>query len=356
MQMEISRMYQQNPNFDARLHHFQYEYHRAMAFAEMRDTEQALQAIRNAEALYQPQWNRRFSALLDEMYAEYYLAARNYEKSMEYFLRYSQYIEELGATAGPYLAFISNRLAQAYLEKGDYKNAAEKFREIIKIITERNSKQFYEQINEFRTFFELDKAEMEAERRLAAIERMRIIITALAALSLALAAIVAVAVWSRRKIAEKNRGLYRKIKEQDKLNEEISLYKSLEKAPQQCDNEQQRELVAKMKKLLLEKENFINHDDTIINQLIDALCTNRSYLFESVKKVTGKTALNYINLIRLEKAKKLLETTDKQIETIAEMSGFNSVRTFNRQFRDQFDISPTQYRKIEKSEKVDENI
>ena len=53
----------------------------------------------------------------------------------------------------------------------------------------------------------------------------------------------------------------------------------------------------------------------------------------------------------LEEASRLLDTTDNLIETVANRSGFNSVRTFYRVFREQYHISPSDYRKLRKAQR-----
>jgi AraC-like DNA-binding protein len=111
--------------------------------------------------------------------------------------------------------------------------------------------------------------------------------------------------------------------------------------------ETQRQLVAQLNKYLHSDRNFAQPDiDT--NELIRILATNRSYLYEAVKTITGKTLQEYINFLRLNEAKRLLETTNELVETIAATCGFNVPRTFYRQFREQYNISPAEYRKMGK--------
>jgi AraC-like DNA-binding protein len=46
----------------------------------------------------------------------------------------------------------------------------------------------------------------------------------------------------------------------------------------------------------------------------------------------------------VEEAKTLLVETQADISTISEESGFNSIATFNRVFKDIAGLSPTEYR------------
>lgn len=67
-----------------------------------------------------------------------------------------------------------------------------------------------------------------------------------------------------------------------------------------------------------------------------------SYLF---KAITGKTVVEYINDLRIRKALQLLQETNDLVVDICFNTGFKNVSHFNRTFKNQVGISPTQYRK-----------
>lgn len=69
------------------------------------------------------------------------------------------------------------------------------------------------------------------------------------------------------------------------------------------------------------------------------------YLSHQFKKVTNFTLTKYIQITRSQNAKYLLQTTDLNISTIAQQCGFQSFSQFNRIFRQEYDISPSQFRK-----------
>jgi len=54
---------------------------------------------------------------------------------------------------------------------------------------------------------------------------------------------------------------------------------------------------------------------------------------------------DYINSLRLDDAIHLLEHGDRTMDQIAELSGFPTVRTFNRAFQKRYGMSPSQYKK-----------
>lgn len=71
---------------------------------------------------------------------------------------------------------------------------------------------------------------------------------------------------------------------------------------------------------------------------------NYSYFSETFKQFTGMSFVNYVKKVRIEKAKELLEHTRGKVYEIAEQVGFESVKQFNRVFREHEGISPMEYR------------
>jgi two-component system response regulator YesN len=53
----------------------------------------------------------------------------------------------------------------------------------------------------------------------------------------------------------------------------------------------------------------------------------------------------YVNSLRLKDSITLLEESDLMIEDISEKVGFDTVRTFQRQFMTKYNMSPKEYRK-----------
>ncbi len=68
------------------------------------------------------------------------------------------------------------------------------------------------------------------------------------------------------------------------------------------------------------------------------------------KKHTGKTYVEYTNMLRLEVAKKLLTETSLSVAAVGLEAGFRNVAYFNRTFKRLEGCTPGQYR----SRNVDE--
>ena len=69
------------------------------------------------------------------------------------------------------------------------------------------------------------------------------------------------------------------------------------------------------------------------------------YLTEKFKKETGQSVSSYIRYAKVERAKLLLESSDKSVREISEQLAFNTVNYFIQCFRDTTGYTPAQYRK-----------
>jgi transcriptional regulator GlxA family with amidase domain len=63
------------------------------------------------------------------------------------------------------------------------------------------------------------------------------------------------------------------------------------------------------------------------------------------KKKTGMTLSGYIQSVRINTAKKLLQQSRMYVDDICYEAGFNSVSFFNRKFREHTGITPMEYRR-----------
>ncbi len=70
------------------------------------------------------------------------------------------------------------------------------------------------------------------------------------------------------------------------------------------------------------------------------------------KEATKVTPTNYIKINRLNKAINLLSTNNYSVSQVSALCGFNEPNYFTRCFKSHFGKSPTEYRKIEKAEKI----
>jgi two-component system, response regulator YesN len=72
---------------------------------------------------------------------------------------------------------------------------------------------------------------------------------------------------------------------------------------------------------------------------------NSSYLSRKFKKDCGKGVAEYLNFIRIEQAKKLMENGCKKVKEIASDVGFNNYNYFFKVFKDSQGMTPLEYEK-----------
>lgn len=96
--------------------------------------------------------------------------------------------------------------------------------------------------------------------------------------------------------------------------------------------------------LLFEEKKIYREFELKIEDVAMRIGTNRTYVSNVLNKICGCHFQYYVNRYRLEEAQKLILETDKPMKKIAEMVGFNSISTFNCQFRIYSKCSPTEWK------------
>lgn len=81
-----------------------------------------------------------------------------------------------------------------------------------------------------------------------------------------------------------------------------------------------------------------------INSIGNTFDIYPAYLSKMFKKSCGITMVDYINNIRIRKAKEMMESTDLTIMEISAKAGYGHIRTFNRIFKKYEGITPGAYR------------
>lgn len=117
-------------------------------------------------------------------------------------------------------------------------------------------------------------------------------------------------------------------------------------------------------KLVSENYSILNHssDERRMNDVMDYIrqhyktkieldkLANQAKLTKNsfcryFKNKTGKTPLQFISEIRIAHACRLLRYTDVSLKEICYDSGFNNFVSFHKTFKEQLDLTPSQYRK-----------
>ena len=82
-----------------------------------------------------------------------------------------------------------------------------------------------------------------------------------------------------------------------------------------------------------------------VENLADMINVSADYFTKMFKDSIGKTPIDYINALRINRALKLLCQTDIPVSEIAEAAGFSNPNYFNKTFKQYMNTSPLAYRK-----------
>lgn len=88
-----------------------------------------------------------------------------------------------------------------------------------------------------------------------------------------------------------------------------------------------------------------------LSLLEEKLHLNKYYISHLFSGRLGIRFNDYVNSLRISEACKLLCNSDLSVTEISEHVGFNTLRTFNRAFAKQTGVSPSEYRKLDPSER-----
>lgn len=97
--------------------------------------------------------------------------------------------------------------------------------------------------------------------------------------------------------------------------------------------------------------NYINNNfnrDISIEMIAEHVGLSYSHVRKLFKEETGKNIIDYINSLRIEKAKTLLLETQLTVSEIADAVGYTGTQGFLRNFRKKVGLTPTEFRNIEK--------
>lgn len=93
---------------------------------------------------------------------------------------------------------------------------------------------------------------------------------------------------------------------------------------------------------------YMNHDFSI-NHLVDRFDISVNNLSQRFKRHTGITPMQYVTMLRVNKAKELLIRTDFSLKLIIESVGYVDETTLIRNFKAQVGITPGRYREMSRS-------
>ncbi len=100
------------------------------------------------------------------------------------------------------------------------------------------------------------------------------------------------------------------------------------------------------------------HSDSVLSvqEICRHVSVSRSWLFRLFESRMGKSPMQYLNDVRMNKATNLLFYTDKPISEIANLCGFADSMYFSRCFHKYTGLSPSKYRTMAQNDRNNMNI
>ncbi|MBD0832578.1 hybrid sensor histidine kinase/response regulator transcription factor [Aestuariibaculum sediminum] len=104
---------------------------------------------------------------------------------------------------------------------------------------------------------------------------------------------------------------------------------------------QEQDFIAQMNHIINDN---LDNSNFSVEQLAENLNVSRVQLYRKVKAILGVSISDYIQNMRMEKAKSLLETSGLSISEIAYATGFSSPSYFSTNFKNTYKITPKAFR------------
>lgn len=92
-------------------------------------------------------------------------------------------------------------------------------------------------------------------------------------------------------------------------------------------------------------EENIGNPEFRVEDLCKKMGMSRVYFYKKALALTNKTPSEFIRLIRLKRAADLLEKSQMYVNEIALHVGFNEAKYFRKYFKDEFGVTPNEYKK-----------
>lgn len=86
------------------------------------------------------------------------------------------------------------------------------------------------------------------------------------------------------------------------------------------------------------------HSDVSVDEIAKKFNFSKSYISHMFKKKSGRTLKEYCNILKINDAKVLLESSDMSVTEVAQMSGFNNFSYFIKVFKGMTGMTPLKWR------------
>jgi signal transduction histidine kinase/DNA-binding response OmpR family regulator len=111
-------------------------------------------------------------------------------------------------------------------------------------------------------------------------------------------------------------------------------------APKPEYSPEEKQFIQKCREVI---DNNLNETEFNLSFMANALGTSTSTLYKKIKKITGRSAIEFINDYRIFKAIEMFRKGETNVTKVAQATGYRDIRTFRAAFKLRTNMSPTDY-------------
>jgi len=274
----------------------------------------------------------------------YLLTAEKYNEAIAIAHEREEKLRLQADTIGDDMLAVKRYLSTAYNVIGMKDEAINYLRQELTIEEKLRSRLLNTATQELAVIYDTQKKDAELKEKEADVKFHRSLVFALSIISLLAIIIMVITIRNQRNTKRNNRLMAKQIKEMQVLRESQARLCEDDNAIEETSLFSQLERLMKYDKL---------YRDPVCNRelIINKLNIDKNTLLELQHANDIENLPDYINGFRLEEAIRLLDREkDLSIEQIAKQAGFGSSRSLQRQFKDKYNMSPGEYRKLAKEE------
>ncbi len=248
-------------------------------------------------------------------------------------------------TIGDDMTAVLKHLTTAHEIAGNHQKALFFAKESIKHANNMRKKDREGTVLELATFYNMQEKESRLTLQEKELQNKNILLGAALIIVILLIAGIGLIAFSMQKAKKQNLAMINQIRELQSYKEKE---KSTNRQPMKnlLEKVTGNELFTWVDRKIREEKLYLIPELTR-DKMAEMLGLKKNTVTQAINEATGAPFTDYINNLRLEEALHLLNNPeDIKLDIIAEHSGFGSVRSFYRQFKEKYGMSPFQYRKL----------
>ena len=260
------------------------------------------------------------------------------DKSLEFLKAAMQNIREDGDSIGRNMQRLLNDMGDIYFTMGDYKNAAECFAGTTNIADSLAVRSLNNLTIEVQKVIDNERAIARHD------ERMTIVISGIVLL-VAVMLLIIYQAWAMRRRNKKMTALIQRLMHyRDIIIQNGDAVETEKNVTPNVSEEEMRRFKEMDKRIM--KERLFTSSSFGREDLMRMMGVDKNALPTLLQNITGTSVTGYLNIKRMEYAVSLMkEHPEFTLSAIADACGISGASTFIRNFKEAYDMTPSEYRK-----------